>query len=145
MAKRFTLEEARRLIPQVARLLAEAVALRAGYAEAEQAIRSSAERIMMMGGVNVNRDAARLSHNRLASCAARLKSALEEFESLGCQVKDLDTGLVDFPTVYRGEDVCLCWKLGEPDIRFWHRADEGFAGRKAIDRDFLVSRLLMRA
>jgi hypothetical protein len=137
MAKRFTLGEARRLIPKVAHLLTDAVALKAEYAEAEHAIRSSAERIMMMGGVNVDRDAARLSHARLGSCASRLKSALEEFASLGCQVKDLDTGLVDFPTVYREEEVCLCWKLGEPDIRFWHRADEGFAGRRAIDRDFL--------
>ncbi|MGD0499536.1 MAG: DUF2203 domain-containing protein [Bryobacteraceae bacterium] len=137
MVKRFTLGEAQALIPRVARLLTGAVALRAEYAEAEGAIRSYAERIMMMGGVTVDRHAARAAKARLASCAAHLKGAMEEIGSLGCQVKDLDIGLVDFPTAYRGVEACLCWKLGEPDIQFWHRADEGFAGRKTIDRDFL--------
>jgi hypothetical protein len=51
-------------------------------------------------------------------------------------VKDLDTGLVDFPTLFRGQEVYLCWKLGEASIEFWHSVDEGFRGRKAIDRDF---------
>jgi hypothetical protein len=51
-------------------------------------------------------------------------------------VKDLDTGLVDFPTMYRGVEVCLCWKLGEGAIGYWHGVDEGFRGRKPIDQDF---------
>jgi hypothetical protein len=53
-------------------------------------------------------------------------------------VKDLDIGLVDFPTVFRGVEVCLCWKLGEPRIGYWHGAEEGFRGRKPIDQDFLA-------
>ena len=52
-------------------------------------------------------------------------------------VKDLDVGLIDFPTLYRGEEVYLCWKLGETGIQYWHGIDEGFRGRKKIDRDFL--------
>jgi len=51
-------------------------------------------------------------------------------------VKDLDIGLVDFPTLFRGAEVYLCWRLGEPAIQFWHGVDEGFAKRKAIDQDF---------
>jgi hypothetical protein len=51
-------------------------------------------------------------------------------------VKDLDIGLIDFPTLFHGVEVYLCWKLDEPAIEFWHGVDEGFRGRKAIDRDF---------
>jgi hypothetical protein len=52
-------------------------------------------------------------------------------------VKDLDIGLVDFPTTFNGVEVYLCWKLGEPGIEFWHGVEEGFRGRKPIDREFL--------
>jgi hypothetical protein len=54
-------------------------------------------------------------------------------------VKDLDTGLLDFPTLYQGREVYLCWRLGESQINYWHGVDEGFAGRKAIDDDFLAN------
>ena len=67
----------------------------------------------------------------------RLRQAVSQFEEIGCHVKDLDMGLVDFPTVFRGVEVYLCWKLGEPHIAFWHGTDEGFGGRKPIDQDFL--------
>ena len=45
--------------------------------------------------------------------------------------------LVDFPTLFKGVEVYLCWKLGEPAIDFWHGIDEGFRGRKPIDKEFL--------
>jgi hypothetical protein len=48
-------------------------------------------------------------------------------------VKDLNVGLLDFPARIDGDEVYLCWKLGEDRIRFYHRQDEGFAGRKPID------------
>jgi hypothetical protein len=56
---------------------------------------------------------------------------------MGVLVKDLDIGLIDFLTHYQGREVCLCWKLGEERIRFWHGTGEGFAGRKPIDGEFL--------
>ena len=51
-------------------------------------------------------------------------------------VKDLDSGLIDFPTLFRGDEVYLCWKLGESGIGFWHKIEDGFPGRKPIDQDF---------
>jgi hypothetical protein len=53
---------------------------------------------------------------------------------LGIQVKDVDSGLVDFPARHpeTGETVLLCWRLGEPTVAFWHGAEEGFAGRKLL-------------
>jgi hypothetical protein len=64
--------------------------------------------------------------------AAELAGALEEIQDLGVVVKDLDTGLVDFPSVREGRDVLLCWRLGEDEVAFWHGYDDGFAGRQPI-------------
>ena len=61
--------------------------------------------------------------------------AAEQLERLGVLVKDLDTGLVDFPALHEGEEVLLCWQLGEDEVAYWHGADEGFAGRKPLPLD----------
>ena len=136
MPKRFTLAQAQSLIPQVDRLLREAIALKSGFIEAERALQSFHERVMLMGGMIVDRDRFLQAKSRRESEAERLRNAVEQLQDLGCLVKDLDAGLVDFPTLFRGQEVYLCWKLGEPSIEFWHSVDEGFRGRKAIDRDF---------
>lgn len=136
MPKRFTLAEAQSLIPEVDRLLREAVAGKLEYQEAEQSIRAFTEKVMMTGGMLVHREDAVSAKNRRELAAAGLRNTIEQIQELGCLVKDLDTGLVDFPTLYKGEEVYLCWKLGEPGIAFWHSTTEGFAGRKAIDDDF---------
>src|SRR6267378_2784544 len=52
---------------------------------------------------------------------------------MGCVIKDLDVGRLDCPSIIDNEEVYLCWKLGEDRIRYYHRQDEGFAGRKPID------------
>jgi hypothetical protein len=136
MPKRFTLAQAQRLIPQVDRLLREAIARKSGFDQAERALQSFSERIMLMGGMIVDRDRFLQAKSRRESEAERLRNAVEQLQDLGCLVKDLDTGLVDFPTLFRGQEVYLCWKLGEASIEFWHGVDEGFRGRKTIDRDF---------
>ena len=51
----------------------------------------------------------------------------------GAIVKDVDTGLVDFPAVRGGEEILLCWRLGEDEVAHWHGLEEGFAGRKQLD------------
>jgi hypothetical protein len=137
MAKRFTLAEAQRLIPEVDRLLRSAIESKADYEQAERAIQQFNERLMMMGGTVVNRDRAIENKSRRDAAAARLREAVEAVQQVGCVIKDLDIGLVDFPTTFRGVEVYLCWKLGESGIGFWHGVDEGFRGRKAIDQDFL--------
>jgi hypothetical protein len=61
----------------------------------------------------------------IAACAA-------EIDAAGAQVKSLEEGLLDFPSRRGDEEVLLCWKLGEDEIRYWHGVDEGFAGRKPL-------------
>ena len=136
MARRFTLAEAQSLIPEVSRRLRDAVSLKGAYQEAEQAIETWTQRITMMGGVMVDRNQAIDARKLRDTSAASLRSAIEEVQAIGCVVKDLDVGLIDFPAEFRGEEVYLCWKLGEPRIEFWHGVEEGFRGRKAIDQDF---------
>jgi hypothetical protein len=137
MPRRFTHAEAQSLIPQVGQMLRDAVAAKTEYQEAESVIQQFTERVMMMGGVTVDRDRAVDARSRRDSAAAALRAAIEQLQETGCVVKDLDIGLVDFPTLLRGVEVYLCWKLGEPAIEYWHGVEEGFRGRKAIDQDFL--------
>jgi hypothetical protein len=70
----------------------------------------------------------------VAAATAELASLVEEINDLGLQIKDLDSGLVDFPATHpeTGDTVLLCWQLGEPDVAHWHGLEEGFAGRKAL-------------
>jgi hypothetical protein len=136
MSRMFTLAEATRLLPEAEKLLRSAIDFKSEYQEAEQRIQAFKQHVMLMGGVASDRDRALEDRRRYDLVVEQLKNTLEALNGLGCIVKDLDTGLLDFPTNYRGREVYLCWKLGEAEIAFWHGVEEGFAGRKAIDRDF---------
>ena len=125
------------MLPEVEREIRGAISLKAKYAEAEAELRAVSRRIAMSGGVLVNREALIDLRSRHDTTAAGLKEAIESIERYGCFVKDLDIGLIDFPAYFRGEEVYLCWKLGEPGIGFWHGVEEGFRGRKKVDQDFL--------
>ena len=137
MSRRFTLPEAESLLAAVEKNIREALSVKTQYQEAEEFLQSLSQRVMLMGGVMLDRAAVREMRDQRDESGERLKTALEELEEIGCLVKDLDTGLVDFPTLFRGEEVYLCWTLGETGITYWHGVSEGFAGRKPIDRDFL--------
>jgi hypothetical protein len=60
---------------------------------------------------------------------------VRSIQRLGAEVKDLDAGLVDFPARRGEEDVLLCWRLGEPEVAFWHGLEDGFAGRRPLPLD----------
>ncbi|HEY3825345.1 MAG TPA: DUF2203 domain-containing protein [Bryobacteraceae bacterium] len=137
MPRYFTLAEARASLPMVGRSLREAVQAKTHYVEAEKAIQDLGQRILMMGGLNVDTGAAEAWKTQYDSNAQTLKNAMERIEELGVLVKDLDTGLVDFPTLFRGEEVYLCWRMDEDDIDHWHGVNEGFKGRRPIDKHFM--------
>ena len=129
----FTLTEAERARKELEPILVEAMGCRKKLAGLENDLSAVAARIMMMGGVLVPYEklaALRAEHQQLAET---MKSALNRILETGCLVKDLEIGLLDFPAIIDNQDVYLCWKLGEDRIRFYHRQDEGFAGRKPLD------------
>jgi len=129
----FTLTEAERVRQELEPFLVEAMDCRKKLAGLENDLSAASARIMMMGGAIVPYEklaALRMEHNQLAET---MKSALSRILETGCLIKDLDVGLLDFPAVIDNQDVYLCWKVGEDRIRFYHRQDEGFAGRKPLD------------
>jgi hypothetical protein len=65
--------------------------------------------------------------------ARELQDVVDELTSIGIQLKDVDTGLLDFPAIREGEEVLLCWSVGEPAVEWWHGLEDGFAGRQRID------------
>jgi hypothetical protein len=65
----------------------------------------------------------------------RMREYEQELKNLNVELKDYVTGLIDFPCWMDGRAVYLCWRLGEPEISFWHEIDSGFAGRKKLARD----------
>ena len=139
MARHFTLPEAKALLPVVGRLLRDAVQAKERYQQAETYLQELGQRILMQGGMSVDTSVAEAWKSQREANAHSLKNILGKFEALGVRVKDLDVGLIDFPTLYRGEEVDICWRMDEDDIRFWHGVHEGFAGRREIDADFLLN------
>jgi hypothetical protein len=137
MPRFFTLEQARAMLPAVSRDIREAVQAKSRYADAEAAIQDMAQRIMMRGGLNVDINEVEGWKTQRENSANSLKRSMERIEEVGVLIKDLDVGLIDFPTLYCGSEVYLCYRMDETDIRFWHGTTEGFAGRKEIDSAFL--------
>jgi hypothetical protein len=132
-SKYFSLTEAERLRVKLEPILIEAMESRRKMSDVDDKISALAEKISRSGGLSVSYEKAarrRLERNQLEQ---GIQSALERIIETGCVVKDLDVGLLDFPARIDDQDVYLCWKLGEDRIRFYHRQDEGFSGRKPID------------
>jgi hypothetical protein len=77
-------------------------------------------------------DELRLIDERGHAAAARLGGLIEELGQVGCELKDLEKGLVDFPGMHEGRPIELCWMLGEPTIDWWHEPTAGFAGRQPV-------------
>ena len=71
-------------------------------------------------------------HDRMAEEATAVARCVAGIHEVGALVKDLDRGLIDFPAQRAGEDVLLCWHVGETEIEYWHGLDEGFSGRKPL-------------
>ena len=71
--------------------------------------------------------------DRVREIQTRFGGLLEELRELGVELKDPFQGLVDFPAEREGQDVWLCWRLGEEGVEHWHELEAGFAGRQPID------------
>ena len=115
--RHYSLEEASALLPRVAELLAtmRRARDRLGDAEAREALEAA-------GQTNGGGEPGKL-----------VSEGFLELRDRGIVLRDLDSGLVDFPALRDGREVYLCWEEGEPGIGFWHEPDAGFGGRRPLD------------
>lgn len=129
----FTLTEAERTRRELEPVLVEAIECHRKMSDLDATLSALANRIMLMGGIQIPYEKMAKVRFERDHLAETLRSALGRITDTGCLVKDLDAGLLDFPAIINDEAVYLCWRLGEDRIRFYHRQDEGFAGRKPLD------------
>ena len=127
----FTPDEANALLAEVRPVAEELVEHRRAMTEAAARRATFVQRIAGNGG-DFDPGEAKADAELFEREAEGAARCVERLEALGVLVKDLDTGLVDFPALYEGEEVLLCWQAGEDEVAFWHGVDEGFAGRKPL-------------
>ncbi|HLE20953.1 MAG TPA: DUF2203 domain-containing protein [Vicinamibacteria bacterium] len=128
MDKRFfTVLEANELIPFLTERLRQLHSIYKGLKLNAESHTPKLQDVLVRGGIPVD-----LGYLHLIG---RLQGLTSEICSQGCQIKDVENGLVDFPTIWEGREVYLCWKLGEQEVSFWHEIDAGVAGRQPLKND----------
>jgi len=127
----FTVEEANALLETVRPLAERMVADRRALARA-MARHARIEGTMRGNSGGISPEEPSAAATTLCEEADAVARCLDQINRLGVVVKDLDTGLVDFPAVRGDEEIFLCWQVGEDEIRYWHGREEGFAGRKEL-------------
>jgi len=131
----FTPDEVDRLIPRLTELMEFAIDRYRQTRALQERLREERARVAASGGERLDAKDWKARAERLDGLGIEMRLILQEVSALGGVVKDLETGLVDFPgrgPDGRGAIVNLCWKLGEDAVRFWHGMDEGFANRKPL-------------
>jgi len=132
--RHFTPEEANAELEHVRPLVEQLVAERKEYALALERQEELEGKIRGNGGGIPPAELAAATAE-VDGLARRLAHLVDEIATHGAEVKDLDTGLIDFPALRHGETVLLCWQLGEDEIEWWHTVDDGFAGRRPLPLD----------
>ncbi len=126
MRRHYTVEEANQTLPYVRGIVDE-------ICEAYRAIQELGR---VHNGTPPDSEQERTDLRRdIRERAQRLKECCEELEQIGAELKDYESGLVDFPALLCGEEIYLCWRSGEKTIDFWHDLDAGSAGRQPIPQD----------
>jgi hypothetical protein len=132
MASRyFTVEEANEALEELRPLAEQMVERRRQLVDAHARRASLGAQVGTNGGDLTPSDFAE-ADAQLEQAASELADCIERIQAAGVLIKDLDRGLLDFPALRDGEEILLCWQVGEDEIRFWHGLDEGFAGRKPL-------------
>ncbi|MBI4358566.1 MAG: DUF2203 domain-containing protein [Candidatus Omnitrophica bacterium] len=131
--KVFTLEEANELLPLVTELLVRLQEKRDQIAEVEVQI-DTHELVSARPANHPDPEFEKwmARHRRLVD---QFYEVVDEIHSHGCFLKDVDLGLIDFYGVVDDHIVCLCWRLGEQGISFWHDVQDGYAGRRPLSED----------
>jgi hypothetical protein len=129
--KRFTPEQANAALPLVKVIVQD-------ISNLARSLRDRQERITRLDGgkrgglADAYREELQQVQAELERDDERMQEYLRELTELGIELKDPFSGLIDFPAWMNGHEVYLCWRLGEPEVAFWHELDAGFAGRQKL-------------
>jgi hypothetical protein len=118
----FTLEQANAAVVAIRPILREMLDIRQRIIDLQPEVWPVIEKALGNGGSQAASQATREFE--------RINSLAHEIQAIGGVIKDLNNGLVDFPTMREGREVYLCWKYGEQQIEYWHEVDSGYASRQ---------------
>ena len=124
----YDVESANRILPLVRTIVRDVV-------DEFRALRHAGREQRILEAEDTGARAARRIQNlrtTIHEASSRIEGYLRELEELGLEIRDLESGLIDFPTIMRGEPAFLCWKIGEEEVLWWHAAGQGFADRQPI-------------
>ncbi len=129
----FTVDHANRTLPLVRKIVEDVVAQHRRWRETILEL----DLVASTARVDEPRDRAEQLEREAQVLAREIDGYQRELEQLGIQLKDRRLGLVDFPSEMNGRHVLLCWRLGEPDVQYWHEVDAGYAGRQPLSRELV--------
>ena len=121
----FSVSDANEILPLVIKKFNYAKKAKAEVMKMEQQLTSEMTPTISLEEYNINK-------RKLNSSITKFYQSIEDLENTGVSLKGLDEGLLDFPAKRFDEEIWLCWKEGETEIKFWHEKDTGFMGRKPI-------------
>jgi len=122
--KLFTLDEANAFVPQLLDLVPRIQNLSVSLNKDFPDIKNAREKAKWNGGSDQGVD--------YLNAVLKYNDLMHRIEGMGCEVKGIQEGLVDFPSLREGREVYLCWRMPEKEILFWHDLNTGFSGRKPI-------------
>lgn len=122
--RHFTVEEANRTLDTLRPIVADMLEARQAIVDARPEVWPVLEKAVWNGGSRKAGDLLREFE--------RVRDAVRQIEAMGILLKDVNTGLVDFPSLREGREVYLCWRYNEPHVSHWHELEAGFAGRQPL-------------
>ena len=132
--KLFTVDEANHALAHVIPLVRQLQGLQDSIVKTNQQLDEATKKLSQGNGYpikEIRKQIEEFTKHQLHLLEA-FQSVLQQLEGIGCVIKDLQQGLVDFYTMRNEELVFLCWRQGEKQIQFWHRVEDGFPGRQPI-------------
>lgn len=124
----FTVDEANTILPKVKKRFDEILCCKNNVMDIQ-------EELQNLSDSNCSFEKFIKKKQELNHAVTALYNMIQELEDMGIMIKSVDEGLLDFPSIRYDEEIWLCWKFGENQVKFWHRKEEGFMGRKPIPQE----------
>lgn len=126
MFSHFTLDQANKMLPGIIEKFNNVIAMKDQVVKIQSDFETNPKYMANFKDYIIKKQ-------ELNSAITSFYKSIEDLEATGVSVKSIDQGLMDFPSLMFNEEIWLCWKQGETEIKFWHGKDEGFNGRKPIE------------